>query len=238
MVRACARGHEALAAGGYVDQSASDLRLRLFAGDFDASQFRLLESATLAGSRLTLQAHIIGASHLLQFSLPDGPRFHELLACGDVTSPRPPLRCIEASTRGDWLDQRLFEHGCEGEGSSPHRSLSRVGYRYRGELCSEGSGGERLAELADRIACVAESSAGCERGLEFQFPRGVSEWSMPPSQAPRTLIWLRLDAAGEAVEVETAHSYPAERQILFSQSRIVCGRGALAGGELGEERKQ
>lgn len=196
----------------YRDQSASDLRLNLLRGDVDLEQFTLLRVALMRRPRVRIDACIIGASHLLRVELPGPVRFHEVLACADV----------EAGS------SRVF-HAPVGElpGSVELDIGGGASYRFRPWLATSSQGQSRLRALEERIRRVRHASpAGGELGLWLEFPdspstRAAGSWQPDRGdEAPRTLLWLGVDSRDGKVRVETAHSYPNEGRVVFSETQL------------------
>ena len=60
-----------------------------------------------------------------------------------------------------------------------------------------------------------------EIGLCHAFPCSRPGRRLPGTVgAPKTVVWVRLEPSGLAVNVETAHSYPNEETIVFSSTRV------------------
>ena len=79
---------------------------------------------------------------------------------------------------------------------------------------------EALAALEARISRAAAGRRRDELGLAHVFP------ALPGGEAPKTLVWVGLDAAAQRVRVETAHCYPNDGLSMYSETRIDAARGA------------
>ncbi len=189
-------------------------------GPLDLSQFTLLAAADVARSTVRLRAGIIGASHVLEVLPARGAPLHEVFACCDVAPPADPARQLYSGS----LRELPGGFACEAS-----RGFE---YSFSSQLADTVSGREGLRELEGRVAAV-EAGRG-EIGLAYTFPsrepslprtpavRGSGGGgSFDPDVAPRTIVWARLDPGRDDIQVETAHCYPNEQTIVFSQTRIV-----------------
>ena len=191
----------------YIDQSAAELRLNVVGGGLDLSQFRLLEAGLISGARLQVRAAIIGASHVIALEPCDAPALHEVLACTDVRAPaRTATRLYSGRVRG-----LSGEVECE-----PSRQL---GYRFRPCAMGERDGQARLAALAARIDRAGDAAQSAEIGLSYTFP--IRPGTRRP---PRTLVWVGVGPKESQVRVETAHCYPNEQTIVFSETHVAIER--------------
>ena len=64
----------------YKDEAATDLRLHLIPGLVEKSRFSILKQGNLSFGDLHIEAHIIGASHMIHYDV-QGRRLTEVLAC-------------------------------------------------------------------------------------------------------------------------------------------------------------
>ena len=185
----------------YIDQSASELRLHVVGGRLDLSQFTLLAAGRLEGPELRVRAGIIGASHVLEIQRRDEPPLHEVFACTDV--------------RDDTRLQRLYSGAVqELPAAIECAPAAGFGYRFSSRVTDTEGAREALASLEARIARTVAGGQPGELGLAHVFP------ALPGGQAPKTLVWVSLDAAARRVRVETAHCYPNEGMIVFSETRV------------------
>jgi hypothetical protein len=188
----------------YIDQSAAELRLNVVDGPLDLSQFTLLAADRIFGTRLSVRAGIIGASHVLEVRHPGLPALHEVFACCDVRPPPAPGRQLYS---GGVLDLAgAFE--CE--------PADGFGYRFRSEVADLAAAASVLARLEERVGDCAGSPG--QIGLHYTFP--CSPRSPDSPAPPKTVVWAALDPDERSVRVETAHCYPNEGSVVFSESRI------------------
>ena len=57
----------------YKDQSSDELRLNLLCGDLDLGQFTVLRSGSIALPGVSVDASVIGASHVVNLRAVDAP---------------------------------------------------------------------------------------------------------------------------------------------------------------------
>lgn len=194
----------------YLDQSAAELRLGLLRGDAYLDRFSVLRSSVLSRPWLTATASVIGASHLLRFEIPGAPVFSEVFACVELEAVPG---CVYSAGLGELA------------GGVEREVVDGARHRFCAENLGSGAARTRLRELERRIE-VAEGGEGESRelGLCFEFPclpggggeRARGEVSGPP----RTLVWLELDDAMQEARAETAHSYPNQDRVVFSETRL------------------
>jgi hypothetical protein len=178
----------------YIDLSASALCLTVLTADVDASQFAVLMQDRASGFGLEVEARVIGASHFISFKYAD-LQIHEIVSCAEVKASSARIYYGSLEDVSDSLDLSLF---------------SKVSYAFTPRIIKAGSGdGEPL-----RIELMAQSAGQYENqlGLVYEFSgfKGLAQ--------PKTIIWLRLDES--EAKVSTIHSYPNERNIVVTQSRI------------------
>lgn len=205
----------------YKDQSAGELRLHVVAGRLDARRFLPLATARLERDGLCVQAHVIGASHVIHVSDAPAARVSESLtevvACGPLSAG------VDTAFSG-WLKDMA---------AAVELQLSpRLQYRFTASSTNR-HGLPRFLTLKQRIA--EDSPSAASLGLDYSFPDALPERSSassrervsktfpPTGTAPRTLISVTLDAQKRQVTVETAHSYPNESTIVFSDSVVSFG---------------
>lgn len=206
----------------YKDQSAGELRLHVVAGRLDARRFLPLATARLERDGLCVQAHVIGASHVIHVAdapaAPDSEPLTEVVACGPISAG------VDTAFSG-WLKDMA---------AAVELQLSpRLHYRFTVSSTDRRDGLPRFLALEQRIA--EDSPSAASLGLDYSFPDAlperssassrerVSETFPPTGTAPRTLISVTLDAQKRRVTVETAHSYPNEGTIVFSDSVVSFG---------------
>lgn len=177
----------------YKDERCGDLRLRLFRGPLELNTFPVLERRSIRTASYAIDASIIGASHAVQFKVGD-ETLTEVLACGPEA-----VRQHDKQLIGVW---RL------GDDVAPER-FAEFSYSFTSEVISLDDAGRSLANLR-RAMAVADGVANI--GLSFQFP------SVDETRAAETILWV--DASSATVAVRSAHVYPAENVVVFSQSRV------------------
>lgn len=206
----------------YKNQSAGELRLHVVAGRPDARRFPALATARLERERLCVQAHVIGASHVIHVSdtpaAPDSESLTEVVACGPLSAG------VDTAFSG-WLKDMAA--------AVELQLSSRLHYRFTASSTDRQDGLPRFLTLKQRIA--EDRPPAASLGLDYSFPDALPERSSVSSRemrsealpttgtAPRTLISVTLDARKRQVTVETAHSYPNEGTIVFSDSVVSFG---------------
>ena len=206
----------------YKDQSAGELRLHVMTGRLDVCLFPALATARLERDGLCVQAHVIGASHVIHVAdtpaAPDSESLTEVVACGPLSAG------VETAFSG-WLKDMA---------ASVELQLSaQMHYRFTASSTDRQDGLPRFLALKQRIA--EDPPPAASLGLDYSFPdafperssassREISSEALPTTgTAPRTLISVTLDAQKRRVTVETAHSYPNEGTIVFSDSVVSFG---------------
>ena len=181
----------------YKDEAATDLRLHLIPGLVEKSRFSILKQGDLLLGDLRIEAHIIGASHMIHYDI-QGRRLTEVLACtGGATELDANVYWEPANKAGGHVDVTLC-HDLE--------------YSSRIERTDWNRAADVRRDLEQDIVLAADRFN--EIGLTFRFPR--PDDSTP---APETLVWVR--ASDDAsVDVRTAHSYPVERSLVLTSTRI------------------
>lgn len=206
----------------YKDQSAGELRLHVVAGRLDARRFLPLATARLERDGLCVQVHVIGVSHVIHVAdtpaAPDSESLTEVVACGPLSAG------VDTAFSG-WLRDMT---------AAVELQLSpRLHYRFTASSTDRQDGLPRFLALKQHIA--EDPSPAASLGLDYSFPDSFPERSPVSSReiisealpttgtAPRTLISVALDAQKRRVTVETAHSYPNEGTIVFSDSVVSFG---------------
>lgn len=180
----------------YIDQSAAELRLNVVGGPFDLAQFTLLRAGQVVGSALRVRAGIIGASHVLAVQHARLPELHEVFACCDPGPTPAPAR-------------RLYSGGACELACEPADGFA---YRFSPQVSDLESGAKFLLALEERVR-EGRGERG-QIGLAYTFP------SSPEHAGAKTVVWVGVDPDEKAVRVETAHCYPNEGTIVFSETRI------------------
>ena len=181
----------------YKDESATDLRLHLIPGLVEKSRFSILKQGDLLLGNLHIEAHIIGASHMIHYDI-QGRRLTEVLAC---------------TGGGAELDDSVYWGPTNKAGGHVDVTLcDDLEYSSRIERTDWNRAANVRRDLEQDVALAANRLN--EIGLSFRFPR--PDDSTP---APETLVWVR--ASDDAsVDVRTAHSYPVERSLVLTSTRI------------------
>ena len=181
----------------YKDESAADLRLHLIPGLVEKSRFSILKQGDLLLGDLHIEAHIIGASHMIHYDI-QGRRLTEVLACsGGTTKLENDVYWGPPDKARGKVDLTL----CHDLEYSSH--IDRTDWRQAADV--------RRA-LEQDIALAAGRFN--EIGLTFRFPR--PDDSTP---TPETLVWVRASDYA-SVDVRTAHSYPVEQSLVLTSTRI------------------
>jgi hypothetical protein len=182
----------------YQDQSATQLRLSLVHGPLDEASLTVLREQRIElPNGISLRAAIIGASHFVQLSAGNFS-LYEVFAC-------VPLHASEV------VATRTTEGGLSAEFDLGDRT---VHYEVRSDFHPYRSGLTRLCELEDR-GMTYSGMGGI--GLAQVFPSG------PHAAAPKTVVTAR--RVGALLSIETAHAYPTEETVVFTESKIVLPEG-------------
>ena len=175
----------------YSDESAMNLCLTLVKGDVDCSQFTILKMSQINKPGLQIEAGIIGASHFFAFDLGD-QRLHEVFACTAVHTDSP----------------KAYYGPLQDVSRKVELVLGKVVYSFCSRLTVWEEG---LSEL-ECIEQQARSNSN-QIGLVQQFP------GKGKVQQSKTILWLRLESENK-VRMDTVHSYPNERRIVFTTTNI------------------
>ena len=192
----------------YIDQSAGELRLNVVGGPLDLSQFTVLSSGRIAGARLHVRAGIIGASHVFALRHVSLPELHEVFACRDLERTEAPAR-------------RLYSGGVgELPGQLECAPADGLAYRFRPQVADFESGARDLALLETRVRDAHGKRD--QIGLAYTFPVAPDA---PELLSTQTVVWVGVDPDECGICVETAHCYPNEQTIVFSETRIEIAPG-------------
>ena len=184
----------------YKDQSAAELRLHVVADRVEFQHFRPLATVRLEQPRFQVQASIIGASHTIYISYDNTQHVCEILACTDIPSALQPAF-------SDWIVNltRPIEL----------QLTPALHYHFEAQRVDSQRGQPAFRALAQRIVQAgADTAPSSSAGLDYSFP------ATPRGPAPQTLVWVMLDKPGRRVALKTAHSYPNEDTIIFSDSCV------------------
>ena len=182
----------------YKNELAASLQLNLLRGCADESLFTILQTGTLSLGNLSIRAHIIGASHLITYDL-GGQCFTELLACSEATVHLgQKIFCGDLPELIDTIDLSPCEN---------------VSYVCRAELRDWEEAEHLRDELRDEISST--HSRPHEIGLVSEFP-GQNGFA----PAPETFVLVCARTAAD-VRVRTLHSYPNDRQLVFTSTQLL-----------------
>jgi hypothetical protein len=180
----------------YVDQSADNLRLNLVEGIVDKKLLNVLSTGGVDLSYGRIEAGIIGASHYLEFTRPDGSiAFTEVFACIDVASSN------------QVLSEKLQNV------ASLNKEFGDINYDFSSCKLNWKEGKEKYNEL---LGLVHSDHDDLHIGLQFRFP------SLEKGDfSPLTLVYVKADPKNLCVEVETLHAYPNEDALVFTKTKFV-----------------
>ena len=184
----------------YQDQSAAALQLTVLEGVLDLGTFTCLASGSIGQPELQIQAHIIGASHIVQLNLAERWCFSEILACTPIVAHSQPLFSKPVAELPGSVELELAEG---------------VFYRFSALLTDSQSGQQKLQNLEERIVHTRAESKSNEMGLRYDFPSLSNH-----HDSPTTLVWIAVDEVGCGATIETVHSYPHEDTMVFSQAQV------------------
>ena len=188
----------------YKDQSAAELRLHVLADRVDFQHFRPLATVRLEQPRFQVQASIIGASHIVHIAYDNTYHVCEILACTDIPPALQP-------TFSDWIVNLTRPIDLQ--------LTPALHYHFAARRTDSQHGQSAFRALAQHIVqSGADTARSSSAGLNYSFP------ATPRGPAPQTLVWVILDKPGQRVTIKTAHSYPNEGAIIFSDSCVTIGR--------------
>ena len=184
----------------YKDQSAAELRLHILADWVDFQHFRPLATVRLEQPQFQVQASIIGTSHIIHIAYDNTQHVCEILACTDIPPALQP-------TFSDWIVNLTRPIDLQ---------LTPVlHYHFEARRTDSQRGQSAFRALAQRIVRASTDTApSSSAGLDYSFP------ATSRGPAPQTLVWVMLDKTSRRVTVKTAHSYPNEDTIIFSDSCV------------------
>lgn len=182
---------------GYKDQSASELRFTLVRGCLDDRRFHILQSGSLEGGFLKVEARIIGASHYISFSTKDF-LLNEIFACESIETSANIAYCGP-------LDQIK---------GSVSLGLS-YGLNYSFHVRTVDTT-EKPYNPRNIIEAMAEVKG---LGLLYEFP------VIDNTPTPLTTVGVYFKNLGEKPDkevciVETAHSYPNENKVVLTMTEL------------------
>ena len=184
----------------YKDQSAAELRLHVLADRVDFQHFRPLATVRMEQPQFQVQASIIGASHIIHIAYDDTQHVCEILACTDIPSALQPAF-------SDWIVNLTRPIDLQ--------LTPALHYRFEARRTDSRRGQPAFRALAQRIVRAGTDTApSSSAGLDYSFP------ATPRGPAPQTLVWVMLNKPNQRVTIKTAHSYPNEETIIFSDSCV------------------
>ena len=184
----------------YKDQSAAELRLHVLADRVDFQHFRPLATVRLEQPQFQVQTSIIGASHIIHIAYDKTHHVCEILACTDIPPALQPAF-------SDWIVNLVRPIDLQLTPALHYHFAAQRTDSQRGQLAFQA--------LAQRIVqASADTARSSSVGLDYSFP------ATPRGPAPQTLVWVMLDKPNQGVTVKTAHSYPNEDTIIFSDSCV------------------
>lgn len=176
----------------YEDTSANALRLRLYMGSVERSEFAVFARGQATRRDVQIDAAVIGSSHWME------------VRTGTLTITEM-LACQPASAKSALAVWRPGEAGIE-------QALEEVArYRFAAQVVSAREAEAGLIHLRELIDLAGMLPT--EVGLAFEFPTLDSG-----PFAAETLVWAA--ATAEGVSARTAHSYPSEDLVVISRTEI------------------
>ncbi len=184
----------------YKDQSAAELRLHVLADRVDFQQFRPLATVRLEQPRFQVQTSIIGASHIIHIAYDKTHHVCEILACTDIPPALQPAFSDWIVNLARPIDLQL---------------TPALHYHFEARRTDSQRGQPAFQALSQRIVHTsADTARSSSVGLDYSFP------ATSRGPAPQTLVWVMLDKPRQRVTLKTAHSYPNEDTIIFSDSCV------------------
>ena len=184
----------------YKDQSAAELRLHVLADRVDFQHFRPLATVRLEQPQFQVQASIIGASHIIHIAYDNTQHVCEILACTDIPPTLQPAFSDWIVNLARPIDLQL---------------TPALHYHFEAQQTDSQRGQSAFQALAQRIVQAStDTASSSSAGLDYSFP------ATSRGPAPQTLVWVMLDKTSPRVTLKTAHSYPNEDTIIFSDSCV------------------
>ncbi len=173
-------------------QTARDLRLHLVKGPLaNPAEYEILQKQRMVSGPWTINAHIIGASHLISIQYKD-LLWHEIFACMTIQDD----------------PEQLYSGRLKDVNQLIHRFADQIEYHFRSETLSWDRGEPILNVLEEK----ANQSAAGQIGLVEDF------LPIDTTVVPKTIIVITVN--GKVLEFETLHSYPNEERLVFTQTLI------------------
>lgn len=183
----------------YIDQSPEALRLTLVDGRIDLNSFSIYGSRTLHCGELTIEARVIGASHIISYSAGNN-QLHEAFAC---VSPPP-------KTNEGWAE--ISSYNWSGLTHPIERRFGRIWYNFRAYMVPWSD--PEPIEVQRLLDMCRDQPSEYDFGFVQHFPQGEC------LVTPKTIIVGRHDKNTETTVIETAHSYPNVRGLVISRTEL------------------
>lgn len=189
----------------YIDQSPEALRLSLVEGQIDMEALHVYGMRTLQCGNLTITARIIGASHVISYSV-GGHELHEALACVD----------LHPGSHSVWTS--ISRYRWEGLFQPIERRTAGYGYRFAARSIPWSD--PEPVEVNQLLNPLGPPRAGDGFGFVQCFPKGEHPTT------PKTVIVGHYDNEQGVAVIETAHSYPNVRGLVMSRAELQLTGGA------------
>ena len=176
----------------YEDMSAYALRLQLYDGFVDRSDFSIFARGRARAGATEVAAAVIGSSHWMEVRMAR-VALTEMLACRFAPKGEP----LAVWRPGESAVELTVKDGAR--------------YRFEAQVVPLQEAAAELCRLRELIGFTALVPS--EIGLKFEFP--------PPeggSGAAETLVWAAATARG--VKARTAHCYPSEELVVLSSTQV------------------
>lgn len=183
----------------YIDQSPEALRLTLVDGQIDLSGFHIYAGRSHRYCELTIEARVIGASHIISYSS-GGARLHEVFAC--MSPPTETNKSWASISTYSWAG---LDHPIE-------RQINDVGYSFEAHTVPWS---EPEPKEVVRLLALCHRSSDDGFGFVQHFPQGEC-----PVTPKTIIVGQRTD---DGLLIETAHSYPNVRGLVLSRTHLRTG---------------
>lgn len=183
----------------YTDQSAELLNLNLVKGAVDKNKLTVLSTGAVEVAYGKIEVGIIGASHYLEFSCPEGSVvLTEVFACLDLS-----------------VSEKIFS-GKLNELKSVQKQIGEISYSFNAKRFNWKNGKDKFYNLLNAISF---NENHYNLGLQFVFPsEGLYEFS------PITAVFLKVNPDTFEVKLETLHAYPNEDSLVFTETILSKGK--------------
>lgn len=180
----------------YEDQSADALHLNLIKGFVNKQLLTVLCTGNIEAPYGRIESGIIGASHYLEFTLPDGEvLFTEVFACTDLD-----------------VDNRIFYDHLHNVGLVETK-FGNITHHFSAKQYNWETGNEKFHEL---LTSVQSDTSKFHTGLQFSFPSQQEDELFPPV----TLVFVEADPISVNIKITTLHAYPNEDSLVFTTTQI------------------